>query len=208
MKRMCAWCNKAMGTRHSDIRSETFITHGICDACINKFFGARGVELMAFLDSLAAPVLVVDPTGIVKTANRQARSLLKRDLSDIEGYKGGDVFECTYAALEEGCGNTIHCSGCTIRRTVMDTLKSGQSHLKTPAYLNRGTPEDCQKIDLLISTEKVGEVVLLRIDKLGGNTMGQPSAVQLEKTSAERKRHTPGLRLQLTPPSSHPAPAP
>lgn len=51
----------------------------------------------------------------------------------------------------------------------MDTFQSGESHLKTPAYLNTGTPDDCKKVDFLISTEKVKEVVLLRIDKIDSN---------------------------------------
>jgi hypothetical protein len=48
----------------------------------------------------------------------------------------------------------------------MDTFRSGKSHLRTPAYLNRGNPDDFEKIDFLISTEKVKGVVMLRIDKV------------------------------------------
>jgi len=178
MKKVCAWCSKDLGTvpAPSGIHSETIITHGICYKCANKIFLELGVELKVFLDSLAAPVLIVGETGNVKTANKQAQALLQKDLLDIEGYQGGNVFECAYAQLQEGCGNTIHCSGCTIRRTVMDTFQSGKSHLKTPAYLNVGDPDDCQKIDLLISTEKVRDVVLLRIDEFGGNEEAQPAA--------------------------------
>jgi hypothetical protein len=132
-------------------------------------FSERGKKLTSFLEKLAAPVVAVDDTGGVRTANRQARMLLQKELSDIEGYKGGDVFECAYAKLPEGCGQTIHCSGCTIRRTVMDTMQSGKSHLKTPACLNRGIPDAHGKIDLLITTEKVGEMVFLRIDEVCGS---------------------------------------
>ena len=121
---------------------------------------------MAFLDSLNAPVVIVTETGDIKTANKQAQELLQKKLSDIEGFMGGKVFECAYSKLPEGCGNTIHCSGCTIRNTVMDTFQSGISHKKKPAYLNVGDPEKPQKIDLLISTEKAGAVVFLRIDEL------------------------------------------
>jgi hypothetical protein len=77
---------------------------------------------------------------------------------------GGDVFECAYARLPGGCGRTAHCSGCTIRQTVMDTVRTGQGHLRAPAYLNRATPDGVQRIPLTISTERVGDFVLLRID--------------------------------------------
>jgi hypothetical protein len=102
--------------------------------------------------------------------------MLGKGSPEIEGHKGGDVFECAYARLPEGCGNTIHCSGCTIRRTVMETHKTGKSSLRVPATLNRNDPEDPDKITLLISTEKIADVVLLRIDAVDTNngvTQGQ-----------------------------------
>jgi hypothetical protein len=122
---------------------------------------------MDYIDSLKAPVVVIDAVGCVKTANSQARSLLQKELPDIEGFRSGDVFECTFAMLPGGCGNTIHCDACTIRNTVMDTFRSGKSHLMTPAYLLRGISDSNQEINFLISTEKVNDVVLLRIDKTG-----------------------------------------
>ena len=166
MKRICAWCHKNMGTMPSDIHAETIITHGICKDCLHQLFGEEGVELQVFLDSLAVPVVVVDATVTVKTANRPARELLHKELPAIEGYKGGDVFECVHAKQPEGCGFTIHCSGCVIRQTVTDTFQSGKSHLKVPACLQNGTPADHEEVNLLISTEKVGDVVLLRIDEV------------------------------------------
>ena len=84
--------------------------------------------------------------------------------ADIEDHKGGEVFECAYAGLPGGCGRTVHCDGCTIRINVMDTHRTGQSRLRVPAYLFRGKPDDSEKTDYFISTEKVGKVVLLRID--------------------------------------------
>ncbi len=169
MKIVCAWCSKDMGTTLPENHSESVITHGICEECMKTIFAVSRAELGAFLDSFAAPVLVVDETGSVLTANKQARVLLQKNLSDIEGFKGGDVFECAYSKLPGGCGETIHCDGCTIRNAIMDTFQSGKSHLKTPAYLYTGSPDDRAKVDFLISTERVKEVVLLRIDKVGSS---------------------------------------
>lgn len=128
------------------------------------FFGPHKVRLMDFIDGLNAAVVVVDATGSVSSANKQARELLRKDLPEIEGFKGGDVFECAYANLPEGCGNTVHCDGCTIRNTVMDTFQTGKSHLKIPAYLIHGIPGNSQEIQYVISTEKVKDVVLVSID--------------------------------------------
>jgi hypothetical protein len=166
MKRVCSWCNAEMGIVQAKDFPETAITHGICEKCLNTYFGPRQVNLMDFLDSLDARVIVVNSKAIVTSANKQARDFLHKESKEIEGFMGGDVFECAFAKLPGGCGNTIHCDGCTIRNTVMDTFQSGNSHVKTPAYLLRGTPDKNHEIQFLISTEKVKETVLLRIDKI------------------------------------------
>ena len=51
----------------------------------------------------------------------------------------------------------------------METYASGRSFLRVPALLSRNTPEDPVIIKLLISTEKVSDMVLLRIDEIEEN---------------------------------------
>ena len=167
MKRVCSWCGKNLGELASDSHSKETITHGLCDECAHHIFAQTGMELVEYLDGLNEPVVVVDGEGTVKSANQQARTLLKKDLPDIEGYRGGEVFECKHSKQPEGCGNTIHCSGCVIRKTVMDTFETGKSYLKMPASLNHQTRDGEARVCYLISTEKVAGVVLLRIDSVG-----------------------------------------
>jgi hypothetical protein len=124
-------------------------------------------KLIDYLEHLVVPVMLVDRFGKVRTANTKAQALFQKNLSKIVGFNGGNVFECAHAKRPEGCGATIHCSGCTIRRTVMDTFSSGKSNLGVPAYVDAASH---RKIDMLISTERAGDVVLLRIDRFGGNT--------------------------------------
>ncbi len=177
MKRVCAWCRKELGRVHSREGSENLITHGICEDCRDNMLFQTGVGLGEFLDSLGLPVVVVDRGVTIVTGNAQARTLFRKGPAEIEGYKSGDVFECAYARLPEGCGNTIHCSGCVIRRTVMETHRTGRSFLRVPATLNRNDPQDPEKIKLLISTERVLDLVLLRIDEMEANNrdwQGQP----------------------------------
>jgi len=167
MRQVCAWCGKEMGTRLEDDESRKTITHGICDSCAYHIIAQAGMPLQEFLDGLQTPVLVVNGDGIVETANVQACGMLQRDQSQIAGQKGGNVFECAYAQLPQGCGNTIHCTGCTIRRTVMHSHETGQSHTRVPAVLNWEHADETRQIPFLISTEKVQDVVLLRIDRVG-----------------------------------------
>ncbi|MFZ4857878.1 MAG: hypothetical protein ACOYL3_15925 [Desulfuromonadaceae bacterium] len=146
---------------------EGLVSHGICDECKADLLGPKKMSLMDFLDSLDTPVMVVDGEGNVQTANKLAREIIQKDLPDIEGFKGGDVFECAFAKLPAGCGNTVHCRECTIRNTVMNTMQTGISQLRSPAYLLQGTPDDNHEIKFLISTEIFSNVVLLRVDTVG-----------------------------------------
>jgi nitrogen-specific signal transduction histidine kinase len=134
-----------------------------------------GVELEKFLNSLKLPIVVVNETGTIVTGNDHAQKLLRKGPAEIEGYRGGEVFECAYARLPEGCGNTMHCSGCTIRRTVMETHGTGRSFLRVPATLNTGALQEPEKIKLLISTEKIAELVLLRIDEMEAQKEAPPA---------------------------------
>ena len=173
MKIVCAWCSKEIETAqgYSGREMKNKISHGICYPCANKLHHKIGIKLVKFLEDISAPVIIVSDTGKIKNANKIAQELLNKGLSDIEDLDGGVVFECAYAKLPEGCGKTTHCTGCTNRNTVMDTLETGTSHCNEPAYLNLGDPENPQKIDMLISTEKVDDIVLLRVDRLGNNEL-------------------------------------
>jgi hypothetical protein len=164
MKRICAWCGEDLGEAESGQQEQWVITHGICRNCAYHLFAQTGMPLLEYLDGLGVSIVVVDAQGVVQTANEPARALLQKDLPEIEGYKGGDVFECQYAKLPEGCGHTVHCSGCAIRRTVMSTFHTGQNRSRVPACLNREASDGIHETQFLISTEKVGDVVLLRID--------------------------------------------
>jgi len=167
MKSVCSWCNKEIHLFDSPgTPSDGVITHSICDSCAELVLWPHRPAMMEFLDRLNAPVLVINSSGNVSTANKDARMLLQKELPEIEGLPGGVVFECAFAKLPEGCGNTLHCDGCTIRKTVMDTFLTGRSYLKTPAGLTRGTIEVHQEVQFLISTEKVQDVVMLRIDSV------------------------------------------
>jgi len=177
MKRICAWCRKELSCGDAQDEPDGPISHGICESCKDNMLFQMGVELRRFLDSLDAPILIVDRERTVVAGNNRARELISKDLPEIEGLKTGQVFECEFARLPEGCGKTVHCSGCTIRRTVAQTHENGGSCLRVPAVLNWERGENNEPIDLLISTEKFRDLILLRIDGLGakGKVVGQPS---------------------------------
>lgn len=164
MKSICAWCRKELNWSEAAPHPEEMISHGICESCLENMFFQMGVGIEHYLDSLIAPVIVVSDNGEIVTANSQACSQLGKSVDEMRNKLGGVVFECAYARLPEGCGKSIHCSACAVRRTVMDTFKTGKGHYKVPAILNHETEGE---ISLVISTEKAGNTVLLRVDRFG-----------------------------------------
>ena len=82
----------------------------------------------------------------------------------MENHLGGDVLGCSYANLAEGCGRTEHCKTCAIRNIVMDTLANGKGYKNVPAYQSVQTGDGLRIRRYFVSTEKVEEYILLRID--------------------------------------------
>lgn len=163
MNVVCAWCGRMM----EETGSAQPISHGICESCAGEVTSRTGMSLKQYLDSLDLPVLAVDSDGAVKVASEKALALLGKTESAVAGRLGGEVFECAYARLPGGCGRTTHCSGCAIRRTVTDTFQTGRARLRVPATLEYDGQDGQKTIALHLSTEKVGDVVLLRIDRMG-----------------------------------------
>ena len=161
----CAWCKRKIeGTKEHPV-SGVDISHGICKDCMQAFAGREGVKLETFIENLPVPVLLLNGRAVVVQANSRARAMLGKAAEQIAGFRGGEVFECAYAALPGGCGETVHCSGCAIRRSVIDTFASGVPLHRVPAVLSRKTRGGKVRADLLISTGKMGGIVLLKIDK-------------------------------------------
>jgi hypothetical protein len=96
--------------------------------------------------------------------NEEALRFTGADPDEIGGKLLGDVFECANATLPGGCGRTVHCSGCAIRKAVEQTWETGTPQVRVPATLQARDATALPVVALEISTEKVGEQVLLRID--------------------------------------------
>ena len=122
------------------------------------------------LDLIEEPVLVIDSLGTVRTANERGLQLLGKDLDAVADHLGGDAIECSYASLPEGCGRTEHCRTCAIRNVLMETLAHGKCYTKVIAYQKISTPNGDRIMRFYISTEKVGDQILLRIDEMNDTT--------------------------------------
>jgi hypothetical protein len=152
-----------MGPVKESNHADTEISHGICSNCQDNVIFQEGVSLQRYIDSLAIPIFVVDSNIRVKAVNRRACQVLGKEPTEVVQHLGGNVFECEHARLPGGCGGTIHCSGCTIRKTVTKCFATGKPQSMIPAYLNPDLPTSKT---LSITTMKVSDFVMLRVDHL------------------------------------------
>lgn len=163
MKFVCAWCKSELDSTNSSSNNIDKLSHGICEQCSEKFKYQMGVELNEYIEDLPVPILLVTEERIVLAANKIARKVIDKESYQISQQRAGEVFECINAKSQEGCGLTVHCSGCVIRQSVIETYKTGEGISNKPAILHQYRDG---KIDMYISTEKVGDTVLLRVDKI------------------------------------------
>ena len=120
----------------------------------------------AIVNSLQFPTLLMqaEPRQVV-TANKKACELFNKELSEIEGYRGGQVFDCIHSFTEAGCGLDKNCEGCKIKNAVVDTFASGKPHANVQTVLNIKKQEDTMPYAMVVSTEKVGKFVLITVVK-------------------------------------------
>lgn len=124
-----------------------------------------GTPLQEFLDRLGVPVLLMSEDTRIRSASASAASAVGKGPGSVVGGLPGEVFDCVYARLPGGCGRTVHCSGCALRLTVLDTFQTGRPHKAVPAMLKVEAAGKERDVAFLITTEKVGGRVLLRIDR-------------------------------------------
>jgi hypothetical protein len=165
---ICSSCQTVMKKADADA-GEVCTSHGLCKTCYHHFMALLGVPLDQYIEGLNVPTVAVTANGTIGAANEKARTMLGKAEDEIEGHLGGDVFGCRYALLPEGCGRTIHCSGCTIRNTVMDTMETGRAHGNIPAVLNLDSEDEDARQTLLISTVKRGGMVFLSVRAAAAN---------------------------------------
>jgi len=170
MKCACAWCGKRLPDVSADNLPEDATTHGICFDCGNQLMSKSGTPLNDFLERLGVPVGVVNNDGRLEWAGTALCTLVGKEPDDVGGKLGGEVFECVHAREPGGCGRTVHCSGCTIRQSIMTTFETGESCLRVPAVLKAHRLGETPDIKLFVTTQQVDNVVLLRIDPVSTDT--------------------------------------
>lgn len=166
VRQICMYCKADIGTIEETKTMEETVSHGLCQRCLPKFLISLGKPFPDFLDSLPIPVFVVDENVRVISVNNLGQKFLSKNLATLQGCLGGQAFGCRYSQLPGGCGKTIHCKSCTIRRSVTETYATGKSLLRVPAYVDLGDLAGDATVHFLVSTQKIDPVVLLNIEDI------------------------------------------
>lgn len=167
MKRVCAWCNRPMGSVRIKTSSDSgLVTHSICSDCSDNFDFQLGVPLQRYLDSLKMPVIALNGDDRVIAVNCEAFGIYSGKTGEEMAEWPDRIFECAHARLPERCGNTVHCSGCAIRFAATDSYRTGESQRDLPAHSSHCDSGPPDKAELLISADRVDKIVFLRIVKL------------------------------------------
>lgn len=120
----------------------------------------------ASIEAIETPVLLMqgNPRQVV-TANQRALDLFQKGLHEVEGHRGGQVFDCVHSFTKAGCGKDINCEGCKIKDAIVDTFDTGNPHQGVSTSLQIRKADGTHTYALQVSTEKVGDLALVRVER-------------------------------------------
>jgi PAS domain S-box-containing protein len=104
-------------------------------------------------------MLIVDSGGRIRKANKFAQQCAGVSEAEMIGRCGGEAMRCLNALHDpRGCGYGPLCQTCTLRRTVLDTMATGNSHLQVEASLPLAAAGEGQQVNFLLSTVRLSLV--------------------------------------------------
>jgi len=163
MRLVCSYCRRVI--RADPQARVTDVSHGMCEPCGRHFERLwAGMPVTDYLDELDHPILLTDGDGRVVAMNEKLAALIGADRQACTGLTGGEAFACVHSRLPEGCGRTVHCRECAVRRTVEAVARTGKPTENVPAYLD----VEAGRIDLRISARPArAGIVQVKILEMG-----------------------------------------
>jgi putative nucleotidyltransferase with HDIG domain len=148
-------------------------------------------ELSAIFHNAPVLMVLVDRERRVRKVNRVAVEFAGRSAEEMIGLRGGEALRCLHSLDDpKGCGFGPFCEICVVRRTVLDTFETGDSHYRVEAKLPFVREQKQEELTLLVSTTLLsvseGERVLVCIEDITERKRAQEelqkSYVQLRRT--------------------------
>lgn len=186
MRLVCSYCRKVI--RHDAGTRIVDVSHGMCPACAEHFGKLwKGMSLSEYLDTLEAPVIVVDGDARVIGANQELAKVLGRTRASLPGLRAGEAFACVHSRLPEGCGRTVHCRECTIRRGITQVHETGKPLREVPAWLESESGR--MELTLSITAEQGLVKVVVETMRAAASVAGEDAAACA--LPAQPRRRTP-----------------
>ncbi len=168
---ICSYCRKLIRTIESNVHGAS---DGVCRNCLPKLVKDLGQPLWEFIDELSTPILLVREDMRIIAANAAARKRSPERLDELTGLLCGEVIGCVHSREEGGCGKTVHCLSCAIKKCVTYTSVTGESCFDVSAYPDVGLLSGDADVCFRISTGKMRDCVLLRIEQVEKISKGEP----------------------------------
>jgi hypothetical protein len=160
---VCSYCRRVIGEKEP--YEDKQVSHGICNTCWDFYYPRLfSLNFSDHLDQYASPIILVDKKVRVVGINQAMTLFLGTTREEALGFLGGEALACRYSRLPEGCGKTIHCRTCSIRRTVNETMALNADMLDIPACIDR----DHERVHFRISAYHRAEFVKIIVDKVVG----------------------------------------
>ena len=116
----------------------------------------REEQLHTIYENAPLIMMLVDAERRVCKANKMAAQCAGADEADMIGRRGGEALRCLHALDDpKGCGFGPYCQMCKVRRTVIDTLETGNSHHQVEASLPFLIDGEPREITFLLSTGRL-----------------------------------------------------
>lgn len=162
MTQVCKLCGKKVVRDCRSAKGDIAVE--ICEPCYLQL--SSGTNNTAWLEAIDAPVLLMQgqPRQVV-TANQRALALFAKELSEVAGHRGGQVFDCLHSFTEAGCGLDSNCEDCKIKGAIVDTFATDTAHHAVATTLQIQKAGGIKTCLLQVSTKKIGALALVRIER-------------------------------------------
>jgi hypothetical protein len=143
------------------------ITFGICEECAIQVSATP--DSRAVLEAIHAPILLLhgNPRQVV-SANKIALRLFGKEMYEVAGHRGGQIFNCIHSYTEAGCGKDVNCEHCKIKNAIVDTFNTGESRNGVATTLQIKKSDGIKDYVMQVSTEKAGDLALVRVERFDG----------------------------------------
>jgi hypothetical protein len=140
------------------------IASNICKSCAHRL--SVGEIFGAWLEAIDAPILLMQgkPRQVI-TANQMALASFGKELHEVAGHRGGQVFDCLHSFSEAGCGLDVNCEECKIKGAIVDTFATNTAHQAVTTTLPIHKDGETQPYLVQVATKKIGELALVRVER-------------------------------------------